>query len=122
MSDFEIKKMVLVNGTSRMPCASIPSSFANEVVQVSRYFSILARSRYYKDFPVSSSMIAFAKYLSQAHSSSCICMLAPTSTLAPLLLIFKAGMSAVSFYARNVIRSLLGFLFCSLTLWLILVL
>ena len=49
-------------------------------------------------------------------------MLAPTSPLAPLLLIVKAGMSAVSFYARNVIRSLLGFLFCSLTLWLILVL
>ena len=33
--DLGIKKIVLVPFTSRMPCASLPSSFASEVLQVS---------------------------------------------------------------------------------------
>ena len=61
ISDLEIKKVVLVPFTLRMPCDSLTSSFASEVLQMSRYLSFLIRSRYSRASPVSSSITTPAK-------------------------------------------------------------
>ena len=97
--------MVLVPFTSRMPCASLPSSFASEVLQVSRYFSFYMRSWYSIACPVSSSITAPAKNFWYAHSFSCRFVLArPSPFFVFLLLIVKSGMDAVSFAAKHAMR------------------
>ena len=112
--------MVLVPGTSQMPCASLPSSFANEVVHVSKYFSILTRSQYSKDFPVSSSMIAFANiYHKPIHLVEDACW--HRQILLPFFFwSSKLVCQRFNFFVRNVMRSLLSFLLCALTIWIFL--
>ena len=61
--DLEIKKMVLVPFTLRMPFASLPSSFSSEVLQMSRYLSFFISSRRSRASPVSSSIATPEKTL-----------------------------------------------------------
>ena len=57
-SEFVIKSMVSVTGTSHMLCAKRPSSLANFFIHMLRYLSILMRWQNSRDLTVSLSTIA----------------------------------------------------------------
>ena len=53
ISDFGMKKMVLVPAMSRMPCERRPSSFASDLIHCSLRSGFLMRSQYSNFSPVS---------------------------------------------------------------------